>query len=47
MNCESAQSSNNNLLDNDELSQPDKQIKQENRLVLRDSNYLPVYHFIK
>ncbi len=27
---------------NDELSQPDKQIKHENKLVLRDSNYLTV-----
>jgi hypothetical protein len=45
MNSKSAQSSNKRLVDNDDLSQPEKQFKQENRIVLKDNNYLPVNKF--
>ena len=46
MNSESAQSSNKRLLDNDVNSQPEKQFKQEKRIVLKDANYLPVNYYI-
>lgn len=45
MNSESAQSSNKRLFDNDDLSQPEKQFKQENRIILKDNNYLQVIKF--
>lgn len=45
MNSESAQSSSKRLLDNDDLSQPEKQFKPETRNSLKDTNYLPVYYF--
>ena len=45
MNSESAQSSKKRLIENDDLQPPDKKPKQESRIVLRESNYLPVIIF--
>jgi len=42
MNCESAQSSNKRIIDEDDLSQPDKQFKLENKNLVKEGNLIPV-----